>query len=100
MWWWPTEHLEVPYVGWKGTNEPWSKTGTARVGKRKAYEHNEDQEGAEQFQGILDEEAELIDGVLSRISELKILKGELERKRNEIERTQSHMLVMKHSKQL
>jgi len=39
------------------------------------YEQNEDQEGAEQFQGILDEEAEIIDGVLTRISKLKILKG-------------------------
>ena len=56
-----------------------------------AYEQNEDQEGAVQFQSTLDEEAELIDGVLSRISELKILKGELERKRNEIEKAQSHM---------
>ena len=57
-----------------------------------AYEQSEDQEGAEQFQNILDEEAELIDGILTRISKLKILKGEVERKHSEIEKTQSHML--------
>lgn len=57
-----------------------------------AYEQNKDQEGAEQFQGILDEEAELIDVALTRISELKILKGEVERKRNEIEKAQSRTL--------
>ena len=55
-----------------------------------AYEQSKDQAGAEEFQNILDEEADLIDGVLTRISELKILKGEVERKRNETEMAQSH----------
>ena len=55
-----------------------------------AYEQSKDQAGAENFQNILDEEADLIDGVLTRISELKILKGEVERRRNETEMAQSH----------
>ena len=55
------------------------------------YEQSEDQEGAGQFQTTLDEEAELIDGVLNGIFELKILEGEGERKRNEIEKAQSHV---------
>ena len=54
-----------------------------------AYEQSEDQEGAEQFQNILDEEAELIDSVLTRISKLKILKGKVEQQHSEIEMAQS-----------
>ena len=52
-------------------------------------EQNDEPESSEQFQGVLDEEAELIDGVVSRISELKILKGELERKRAMLETVRS-----------
>ena len=54
-----------------------------------ALEQNDDTEGSEQFQKVLDEEAELIDDVVSRISELKILKGELERKRAMLETVRS-----------
>ena len=68
------------------------RLGLANEKLVEAYEQNKDQEGAEQFQGILDEEAELIDVALTRISELKILKGEVERKRNEIEKAQSRTL--------
>jgi len=49
-----------------------------------AYEQNNDTEGAEQFQKALDEEADLIDDVLTRTSELKVLRDELERKRKEL----------------
>ena len=56
-----------------------------------AYEQSKDQEGSEQFQNILDEEAELIGSVLTRISELKILKGEVERKRSEMEKARSRI---------
>ena len=37
------------------------------------------------FQTVLDEEAEFIDGILTKISELKIIKVEVERKRKELE---------------
>ena len=43
------------------------------------FEQNKDSKGAEQFQQALDEDAELIDSVLTRTSELKVLKVELER---------------------
>ena len=45
---------------------------------------NKDTEGAEQFQAVLDEEADFIDGILTRISELNIVIQEVERKRNEL----------------
>jgi len=51
-----------------------------------AFDQNEDSDGAEQFQAVLDEEADFIDGVLTRISELKIVKQEVERKRRELSR--------------
>ena len=54
-----------------------------------AYEQSEDLEGAERFQNILNEETELIDSVLTRISKLKIMKGEAEWKHSEIEMAQS-----------
>ena len=50
-----------------------------------AFEQNKDSEGAEQFQQVLDEDAELIDSVLTKTSELKVLKAELERIRKELE---------------
>ena len=53
-----------------------------------AFEQSNDMEGAEQFQQVLDEEADLIDSVLTKTSELKVLKDELERIRKELE-TQS-----------
>ena len=49
------------------------------------FEQNKDSEGAEQFQQVLDEDEELIDSVLTRTSELKVLKAELERIRKELE---------------
>ena len=50
-----------------------------------AYEQNEDTDGAEQFQTTLDEDSELVDGIIDKMSQLKILKEELERKRKESE---------------
>ena len=51
-----------------------------------AFEQNNDVEGAEQFQLTLDEESEVIDGVINRLSQLKVLKAELECRRWEGER--------------
>ena len=48
-----------------------------------AYEQSNDIEGAEQFQGILDEDSEIIDGIIDKVSQLKVLKGELEQRRRE-----------------
>ena len=48
-----------------------------------AYEQNNDSEGAQQFQSVLDEENEVIDGVLDKVSQLKVLKRELEQRRRE-----------------
>ena len=53
-----------------------------------ACESNNDTANAEQFQKELDEDAELMDSVLSRTSELKVMKEELERVRKTLE-TQS-----------
>ena len=53
-----------------------------------ACESNNDLTNAEQFQKVLDEDAELMDSVLSRTSELKVMKEELERVRKTLE-TQS-----------
>ena len=52
-----------------------------------AYEQANDTEGAEQFQLTLDEESEIIDGVIDKVSQLKILKEELEQRRRETETT-------------
>ena len=52
-----------------------------------AYEQANDTEGAEQFQLTLDEESEIIDGVIDKVSQLKILKEELEQRRCETETT-------------
>ena len=51
------------------------------------FEQNKDTEGTDSFQVVLDEEAEFIDGVLTKISELKVIKVEVEWKRNELEAT-------------
>ena len=50
-----------------------------------AYEQANDTEGAEQFQLTFDEESEIIDGVIDKVSQLKILKEELEQRRRETE---------------
>jgi len=55
-----------------------------------AYDKSEDTEGAELFQQTLDEDAELMDNVVSRISELKIMKEELERVRSQLEAQVAH----------
>ena len=53
-----------------------------------AFEQSKDTEGANQFQVVLDEEAEFINNVLTKISELKVIKVEVEQKRNELETAQ------------
>ena len=57
--------------------------------KSDAFEQSEDVEGAEQFQAVLDEEADFIDGILTRILELKIVKGEVKCKRIGLEAARS-----------
>jgi len=56
-----------------------------------AFEQSKDTEGANSFQVVLDEEAEFIDGILTKIYELKVIKVELKRKRNELETAQNHV---------
>ena len=62
-----------------------SKLEAANEKLTDAFEQVNDTEGAEQFQQVLDEDAELIDTVLSRISELKGMKKELKRTRKNLE---------------
>lgn len=45
-----------------------------------AYEQNNDNEGAET---VLDEEGEMIGGIIDKVPQLKVLQGELERRRRE-----------------
>lgn len=45
-----------------------------------AYEQNNNSEGVQQFQSVLDEENEVIDGILDKVSQLKVLKRELEQR--------------------
>jgi len=47
------------------------------------YEQSNDNEGAEQFQRVLDEECDLLGGIIDKISQLKVLKEELEQRRRE-----------------
>ena len=54
-----------------------------------AYKQNHDEEGAGQFQLTLDEEGEFIDEAIDKMSQLKILKEELEQRRRASERTPS-----------
>jgi len=46
-----------------------------------ALEYSEDSKVTEQFQNTLDEESEMIDDVISKISQLKVMKEETERVR-------------------
>lgn len=48
-----------------------------------AYEQNNDSKGTQQFQSILDKENEVIDGILDKVSQLKVLKRELEQRQRE-----------------
>ena len=50
-----------------------------------AYEQADDTEGVEQFQITLDSESEFIDGIITKISELKVLKEEVEKRRKDLE---------------
>ena len=59
-----------------------------------ACESNNDTTNAEQFQKELDEDAELMDTMLSRISELKVMKEELERVRKTLETRSSNSFTV------
>ena len=50
-----------------------------------AYEKTRDTEAIKQFQTTLDEETEFTESVITKISELKILKEETEKNRKELE---------------
>ena len=57
-----------------------------------AYEQSEEIDAAEQLQGILNEESKFTDGIIGKISQLKLLKETVKRKRREMEATQSQSL--------
>ena len=59
-----------------------------------ACESNNDTTSAEQFQKELDEDTELMDTVLSRTSELKVMKEELERARKTLETQSSNSFTV------
>ena len=58
-----------------------------------ALEQAEDHEAAEQSQTTLDEESELIDDIIDKISQLKVIKEEIQKKRRDLENSQSLDLV-------
>lgn len=49
------------------------------------YEQSSDTEAAEQFQSVLDGDADFIEGIIDKISELKVLKEAVEKKCKESE---------------
>ena len=57
-----------------------------------AIEAESNSEAATEFQATLDEDSELIDNIINRVSQLKTLKDEVERKRREAETSQSQNL--------
>lgn len=50
-----------------------------------AYEAGGDNESAKQFETMLDENSEFIDDIIGKVSQLRSMKEELERKRRELE---------------
>ena len=54
-----------------------------------AYDQSNDTEAVKHFQQVLDEDSELTDNIIDKISQLKVLKEEAEKKRREIEASQS-----------
>ena len=66
---------------------------TANDKLAEAYKQAGETEAAEQFQTTLDEESELIYDMITKISRLKLLKEELEKRRRESERSPNQSLV-------
>jgi len=62
-----------------------SRFGATNKKLVEAYEQSSDTEAAEQFQSILDEDADFIEGIIDKISKLKVLKEAVEKKRKESE---------------
>ena len=54
-----------------------------------AYDQGTDTEAAEQFQNVLDEDTEFTEGIIDKISQLKVLKEEVGKKRREMEAHQN-----------
>ena len=50
-----------------------------------AYDQGTDTEAAVQFQNVLDEDTDFTEGIIDKISQLKVLKEEVEKKRREME---------------
>ena len=50
-----------------------------------AYETGGDIESARQLEAMLDEDSEFIDNIIGKVSQLRSMKEELERKRRELE---------------
>ena len=57
-----------------------------------ALEQSEDTSSAEEFQSTLDVDGEFTDGIIDKISQLRILKEEIERKRKSTKLRQSEKL--------
>ena len=57
-----------------------------------AFEKNNDLKGGEHFQLTPDEESEFINSVIDKLSQLKVLKAKLERRRQEDERRPTESL--------
>ena len=68
---------------------------TANDKLAEAYEQAGETEAAEQFQTTLDEQSELIDDTITKISRLKLLKEELEKRHRESERSPNQSLVQR-----
>ena len=49
------------------------------------YDQNNDTEAPEQFQNVLDEDTKFTDGIIDKISQLKVLKEKIEKKCRELE---------------
>jgi len=62
-----------------------------------AYEQAEDTEAAKQFHTTLDQESELIDDIISKISQLKLMKEETERRHKELQSSRSQDLEQSHT---
>ena len=63
--------LETKLSRFEATNEKLVET----------YEQNSDTEAAEQFQSVLDGDADFIEGIINKISELKVLEEAVEKKK-------------------
>jgi len=57
-----------------------------------AYDTGDDTEATRQFHIMLDKDGEFIDSIISKVSQLKTLKEEVDRRRKELETSQTQGL--------